>query len=122
MKREYDGSPLDMTWQDIKDRPYKGEGETIYATSKGNKGTETTVGEPKIPKDITEEDVLALLEWALEVSKHSEEAMLPSHPYGDEYTQSELDAYRLGRFLVAEGVYDMIKELTGLDIGDVEEL
>lgn len=42
-KREYDGDPLDQTWQDIKDRPYKGPGETVAATEPET-GRERTEG------------------------------------------------------------------------------
>lgn len=46
--RSYEGDPLDHTWQDLKDRPYKGSGETISATDKEDKGSESTTGVPSL--------------------------------------------------------------------------
>lgn len=46
-KRNFDGDPLDLSWQDLKDRPYKGRGETVDATPEDS-GRITTEGTDEV--------------------------------------------------------------------------
>lgn len=114
-KRDYDGDPLDLTWQDIKDRPYKSEGETVYATDSEPAGEERTEGTPQLPKHIDESDVQAVVDWLYETSISAEESTPPLYdqPTARDWSDDELKAYRLGRFLVAEGALDKIQEEVG---------
>jgi len=47
--RKYTGNPLDMSWQDIKDRPYKGTGETVGVVGGDEK---TKDGYVDVPEDF----------------------------------------------------------------------
>lgn len=43
MERTYEGPAIDVSWQDIKDRPFKGKGETVDVTP-DESGSVTTEG------------------------------------------------------------------------------
>lgn len=62
VKRQYEGEPIDQTWQDYEDRPYGGDGKTIAVTG-------DLVGEEKIdwlPSDL---DAESLTETQLRILK-----------------------------------------------------
>jgi len=48
MARKYDGPALDISWQDITERPYKGRGETVAGTTDDELGEIQTTGVPDI--------------------------------------------------------------------------
>jgi len=54
-KRDYDGKPLDQTWQDLKDRPYKGKGKTVDATDSEDLGRVSTAGVSEAVRKISQD-------------------------------------------------------------------
>lgn len=46
--REYEGPPRDYSWQDIKDRPYKGKGDTVDVIDDTESGSSTVEGSPQM--------------------------------------------------------------------------
>lgn len=62
--REYQGDPLDMSWQDIQDRPFKGKGKTVSVID-GNDGSDISV--PTLDTPLTHNEV-EILEAANDMS------------------------------------------------------
>lgn len=54
-KNRYTGDPLDQTWQDIKERPFKGRGETVDATDKEDSGKMRSEGVESALKRLSQD-------------------------------------------------------------------
>jgi hypothetical protein len=49
--RDYTGPSIDVSWQDLKDRPYKGEGKTVGDTKETEGGSVTVEGLDSLPTE-----------------------------------------------------------------------
>jgi len=49
--RDYSGPSIDVSWQDLKDRPYKGKGETVGDTKDSKEGSVTIEGLDNLPTE-----------------------------------------------------------------------
>lgn len=116
VKREFQGDPLDMSWQSIKDRPYKGKGETVYATDPDPSGEMSVEGDPNIPEDVGNEDIIQVINKVLELSQHSEDADPHDVFMHSEFTEREMWCYQVGMHLGVEGVMDEIRDVFGMNI------
>lgn len=121
MKREYDGSPIDATWQDIQDRPYKGSGETVDVTP-GESGRETTEGTDELFGPTPGERAKELLPAFRKLPNDELWTFLEERVEGDDVTDDERTRSTAALMVLMErsdsdiDVFAMVKKYTAGDI------